>query len=212
MDNNLKREIIIDNYENPFHREIKEEKDFIKANTNNESCIDNIDLYVKIVDDKIVDAYFDGEACAITTSATSIMLKKIIGKTREEARELMTEYYHMINEESYNEDFLGELNVYNDISRQPSRKKCAIMPFQTLEKTFKIKYANRNEQIHLLFSSVLTAFASLFFSSSMPIFFIALTYTVFSSDAGILSSRSALLKTIIYGTFLPSMTDINSLS
>ena len=138
MDNNLKREIIIDNYENPFHREIKDEKDFIKANTNNESCIDNIDLYVKIKDDKIVDAYFDGEACAITTSATSIMLKKIIGKTREEARELMSEYYHMINEEDYDSEKLGELNVYNDISRQPSRKKCAIMPFQTLEKTFKI--------------------------------------------------------------------------
>ncbi|MBQ8473133.1 MAG: SUF system NifU family Fe-S cluster assembly protein [Bacilli bacterium] len=143
MDNNLKRELIIDNFENPFHKEVKESQEFIKANTHNESCIDNIDLYVKINDDIIVDAYFDGEACAITTSATSIMLKNIIGKSINEARELMTEYYHMIEEENYKEEMLGELNAYNDIAKQASRKKCATLPFQTLEKTIKIYEESR---------------------------------------------------------------------
>lgn len=138
MDANLKREIIVDNVENPFHRGIKDKENFIKANTHNESCIDNIDLYLKIQDNKIIDAYFEGEACAITTSATSIMLKKIIGLTKEEARSLMKEYYQMIEEETYNSDKLGELNVYSDIAKQPSRKKCATLPFQTLEKTLKI--------------------------------------------------------------------------
>lgn len=138
MDANLKREIIVDNVENPFHRGIKDKENFIKANTHNESCIDNIDLYVKIQDNKIIDAYFEGEACAITTSATSIMLKKIIGLTKEEARSLVKEYYQMIEEEAYNSDKLGELNVYSDIAKQPSRKKCATLPFQTLEKTLKI--------------------------------------------------------------------------
>ena len=138
MDANLKREIIVDNVENPFHRGIKDKENFIKANTHNESCIDNIDLYVKIQDNKIIDAYFEGEACAITTSATSIMLKKIIGLTKEEARSLMKEYYQMIEEETYNSDKLCELNVYSDIAKQPSRKKCATLPFQTLEKTLKI--------------------------------------------------------------------------
>lgn len=143
MDNNLKRELIIDNFENPFHKEIKDTKEFIKANTHNESCIDNIDLFVKIEDGVIVDAYFDGEACAITTSATSIMLKNIIGKNIQEARKLMQEYYHMIEEEAYNEELLGELNAYNDIKRQASRKKCATLPFQTLEKTIKIYEESR---------------------------------------------------------------------
>lgn len=137
MDNNLKREIIIDNYENPYHKE-KKDKDFIKANTHNDSCIDNIDLYVKVENGIIKDAYFDGEACAITTSATSIMLKKIIGLTIDDARSLMNEYFHMINEDDYDKNLLGELNAYFDISRQPSRIKCARLPFDTLEKTFKI--------------------------------------------------------------------------
>ena len=138
MDNSLKREIIVDNASNPYHKKKVEDDNFIKANTHNESCIDNIDLYVKIKDGIVVDAYFDGEACAITTSATSIMLRKIIGKSVDDARNIMREYYKMINEEEYKENMLDELNLYSDISKQASRKKCAILPFQTLEKTFKI--------------------------------------------------------------------------
>ena len=145
MDNNLKREIIIDNYENPYHKKEIEDKEFIKANTHNESCIDNIDLYVKIKDGKIIDAYFNGEACAITTSATSIMVRKIIGLDIENAKVLMKEYLHMINEEEYDKELLDELNAYYDIGKQPSRIKCARLPFDTLEKTIKI-YEVKNEK------------------------------------------------------------------
>ena len=145
MDNNLKRGIIIDNYEHPYHKEKKDDKEFIKANTHNESCIDNIDLFVKIKDGVIMDAYFDGEACAITTSATSIMVRRIIGMKLEDAKELMKEYLHMINEEEYNKDLLEDLNAYYDISRQPSRIKCARLPFDTLNKTMNI-YEVKNEK------------------------------------------------------------------
>ena len=145
MDNNLKREIIIDNYENPFHKKEIDDKEYIKANTHNESCIDNINLFVKIKDGIIIDAYFDGEACAITTSATSIMVRKIIGLDLESAKVLMKEYLHMINEENYDKELLGELNAYYDISKQPSRIKCARLPFDTLEKTINI-YEVNNEK------------------------------------------------------------------
>lgn len=146
MDNNLKRAIIIDNYENPYHKKEINNNKYFKANTHNESCIDNIDLFIEFDGDIIKDAYFNGEACAITTSATSIMLKKIIGMNINDAKELMQEYYHMINEEKYDESKVGELNVYVDISKQPSRIKCATLPFQTLEKIFKIEGSVVNEK------------------------------------------------------------------
>ena len=136
MDSNLRREIIIDNYQNPTNRQKKDDKDFIVASTVSDSCIDNITLYVKFNDDVIEDIYFDGEACAITTSATSIMIKKLIGKTINEAMELMNNYYNMIEEKEYNEEMLGELNAYSEIGMQPNRKKCAIFPFETLKKVF----------------------------------------------------------------------------
>ena len=40
---------------------------------------------MKISDDNIVDIRFDGEACAISTSATSIMIRSLVGKTVKEA-------------------------------------------------------------------------------------------------------------------------------
>ena len=134
MDSNIKREIIVDNYQNPVNRKKIDDDEFIIASTISDSCIDNITLYVKFKDDIILDIYFDGEACAITTSATSIMIKMLIGKTIDYATNLMNNYYNMIDEKEYNEDLLGELNAYDGISKQPNRKKCAIFPFETLKK------------------------------------------------------------------------------
>ena len=142
MDNNLKREIIIDNYQNPVNRKVIDDDSFIKASTISDSCIDNITLYVKFNDDKIVDMYFDGEACAITTSATSIMIKMLIGKTINEAEDIMNNYYNMIEEKDFDKEKLLELNAYSDISKQPNRIKCAIFPFETLKKAIK-EYRNK---------------------------------------------------------------------
>ena len=137
MDSNLRREIIVDNYQNPVNRKKIDDNEFTVATTISDSCIDNITLYVKFKDDVIEDIYFDGEACAITTSATSIMIKKLIGKTIEEANTLMDNYYNMVEEKEYDKDLLGELNAYGEIHLQPNRIKCAIFPFETLKKAIK---------------------------------------------------------------------------
>ena len=140
MDRELKREIIVDNYQNPYHKGLINDEGYVKANTNNESCIDNIDVEVKVVDGKIVDANFDGEACAISTSATSIFLRRIIGMKISEVEELIKNYENLINEKEYDEDLLADLLVYDTIYLQPNRKKCALLPVETLKKIFaKIK-------------------------------------------------------------------------
>ena len=133
MDANLKREIILDHYQNPFHKETKGD-DFTRVNTNNVSCIDDINVFIKLSGNIIEDAYFDGEACAISTSSTSIMLKKIIGKTKEEALTLTDEFDNMIYEREYNKEILGEALVYDEIYKQESRKNCATLPYRALRK------------------------------------------------------------------------------
>ena len=40
----------------------------------------------------------------------------------------------MINEEKYDGKVLEDAIVYSDIARQPSRKKCALLPWQAIEK------------------------------------------------------------------------------
>lgn len=133
MDNNIKRTIILDNYENPYNRGLTNDSSFDKVNANNESCIDNLDLEIKIENGVISDMHFDGEACAISTSATSIMLKNLIGKTIDEALEFINEYENMIDEKEYNADILEEAVVYSDTYKQPSRKKCALLSYLSIK-------------------------------------------------------------------------------
>lgn len=146
MEPMLKREIILEHYEHPRNKGLIEDDSYIKVNTNNESCIDEIDLMVKVEDGKIIDVHFDGEACAICTSSTSIMIDTLMGKKVEEAEEIMNNFSNMIAEEPYDETVLEEAIVYDDVSKQPSRKKCALLPWWGIEKVIeKVKQNENNE-------------------------------------------------------------------
>jgi len=134
MDQNLKRSIILDNYQNPKNKGLIDNDSYIKVNMNNESCIDEINLMVKINNNVIEDIRFDGEACAICTSSTSIMIKTLIGKTVNEAKIIYNNFVKMLNEEEYNENILEDAIVYDDIYRQPNRKKCALLPWWGIDK------------------------------------------------------------------------------
>ena len=134
MDQQTKRSIILEHYQNPFNKGLIDDNSYYKINMNNESCIDEVDIMVKIENNKIVDAHFDGEACAICTSSTSIMLSLLIGKTKEEALEIINNFYNMLEEKEYNEEILEEANAYNDIYKQPNRKKCALLGWWGMEK------------------------------------------------------------------------------
>ena len=139
MDNNLKREIILDNYQEPMNRGLINDDSYIKINTNSESCIDNLDFMMKVEDGIVKDIRFDGEACAISTSATSIMIRTLIGKSVDDVKIIIDNYQKMINEDEYDEDVLGELNVYDEICKQPNRKNCALLPSVAVENMLKEK-------------------------------------------------------------------------
>ena len=126
MDKDLKRTIILDNYQNPNNKKISG-TDYIKINTRNVSCIDNLDIYLKINNGIIEDASFEGEACVISISSTNILITLLIGKTKDEGIYIIDNYLKMINEEDYDKEVLRELMVFDDTSKQPSRIKCATL-------------------------------------------------------------------------------------
>lgn len=139
MDSNLKRELILEHYQHPKNKGLIDDDTYIKINMNNESCIDEVDLMIKLENYIITDIRFDGEACAICTSATSIMIDTLIGKPLEEVKELYQNYSNMIDEKEYNPTILEQANAYDDIYKQPNRKKCALLPWWGIEKLLKEK-------------------------------------------------------------------------
>ncbi len=132
MNKQLRREIILDNYQHPFHKDKEVDDSYIKVNTNNESCIDNLDIYFKVENGVILDVSFKGEACAISTSCSSILLRYLVGKNLNEVKVILDEYNKMINEEEYDQDILKDLIVYSDIYLQPNRKNCALLPVKAV--------------------------------------------------------------------------------
>ena len=137
MDSLTKREIILDNYNNPFNKVDSEPLDYIKTNTRSESCIDNIDLYVDIKDDVIKDIKFNGEACAISTASTSIMIKNLIGKTINEALVYIENFDNMLEEKEYDDELIGEACVFDETYKQVNRRNCVTIPYKGIKKALK---------------------------------------------------------------------------
>ena len=130
MDSKMKRDIILDNYQNPQNKGIPESDKYKVVNSKNDSCVDNIDVAALIKDGVVDDIKFDGEACAICTSSTSIMIDTLIGKKVSDALNIIDNYEKMINEENYDEQVLEQAIVYDDISKQPNRKNCALLTWR----------------------------------------------------------------------------------
>ena len=134
MDSNTRRKIIMNHYEHPLNRGLTADNRYIKINTNNESCIDNLDLEILIENNVIKDLRFDGEACAVSTSTTSVMIGLLLNKTIHEALDIINNYEAMINECPYESQMLGEALAYDEIYKQPNRKTCALLPWGGIKK------------------------------------------------------------------------------
>ena len=134
MNEEFRRAIIIENYHNPKNKGLISDNSYKKINANSKTCIDQIDIQLKLKDNIVEDVRFDGEACAICTSSMSILIKTIIGKTKEEALAIINNFENMIEEEDYDPNKLGEAIVYSNISKQPNRKKCALLGWQGTQK------------------------------------------------------------------------------
>ena len=134
MDKEFKKEIILDNFQNPFNKDGDDSLGYEKVNSNSESCIDDIDLYVKVEDGIVKDVHFNGEACAISTASTSIMLKNIIGKSVKDALKYIDNFNNMVEEKNYDEDMLNEAVAFDEIYKQQNRKTCVILPYVGIKK------------------------------------------------------------------------------
>lgn len=134
MDTELKREIILDNYKYPTNKDGNDDLGYEKINSNNESCIDDIDLFINIDNNVIEDIRFNGEACAVSTASTSIMIKNIIGKTIDEAYKYINNFDNMVNELEYDSELLGEAIAFDEIYKQQNRKGCVTLPYVAIKK------------------------------------------------------------------------------
>jgi nitrogen fixation NifU-like protein len=135
----LYRSVIMDHYKKPRNKGSLDENS-VTIDMNNPTCGDRIHLTLKIEDDVVQDAKFDGEGCSISMSSASMMTETIKGKNVEEALQLVDVFSKMMLGEEIDDDImdeLGDVAALQGVSKFPARIKCATLAWKALEKGVK---------------------------------------------------------------------------
>lgn len=127
------RSIIMDHYEYPRNHELTKEDGYVQKHMVSESCIDDIYVQSRIRDGVVEDVRFDGVACTISTASTSIMSELLKGKRVEEAKDIIANYFHMIDQRDYDEEKLEEAVAFHNVGSQANRIKCATIGWKAME-------------------------------------------------------------------------------
>jgi nitrogen fixation NifU-like protein len=118
------REEFMEIYKNPMN-EGKLENPTVVEHGVNEACGDEMDLYLKIQGDTVVDASFKAQSCSVGIVSSAILTDEIKGKKISEIKKLSKE------------DLLKLIGV----NLTTSRVKCATLPLETLQKSLE-NYGN----------------------------------------------------------------------
>ncbi len=141
MENNVYNEIIMDYYMmqsnkkelNPFDKESKGV---------NPSCGDEINIQVKYNGNIIEDIAYTGSGCAISQSATNVMIELVKNKSVNDAINLINIYNRLLTRQEVSDEekeILEDAIAFENIANMPSRVKCAKLAWNTLEKLLQEK-------------------------------------------------------------------------
>lgn len=127
----LYQEVILDHNRRPRNfRALDSDR---KAEGYNPLCGDRLTVYLRVEDDRISEATFQGSGCAISKASASLMTEAVKGKTLAEAEALLGRFHRMVTAppEAAVED-LGKLSVLAGVRQFPVRVKCAILAWYAL--------------------------------------------------------------------------------
>ena len=139
MTNEMMRSIIMDHASHPEFKHNPPTDGYESVHMHSDNCIDDLNIYLLVENNKVVDACFEGIACTISLSSTDIMCELIIGKTKEEALYMIEQYNHMMHEEPFDDEVLDEAIVFVNTSKQAARIRCATIGWNAANSILKDK-------------------------------------------------------------------------
>ncbi len=104
------------------------------ADGHNPLCGDELSVFLRVEGDKITDASFQGEGCAISRASASLMTSLIKGRTVPEARREFSRAIEMLTGREQAADFeeSGEIAALAGVRLFPVRVKCATLAWHAL--------------------------------------------------------------------------------
>lgn len=113
----LYRKLVVDLYKNPLNKRVI--KNALTASGANATCGDKVQIYLKLdKKNRVADASFKGEGCAISIAAASLLTEHAKGKSLKEIS-------------SWNNK-----NIFEWLGTElgPARIKCGILALETIQK------------------------------------------------------------------------------
>ena len=105
-----------------------------EAHGYNPLCGDDYTVRLVLEDGVVQDIRFEGQGCAISKAAASMMTQRVKGKPVADAEVLIREFREMLAGELdvEGEHHLGHLKIFEGVGQLPNRIKCAVLPWHTL--------------------------------------------------------------------------------
>ena len=129
----LYRELILDHYKHPRHRNQLEHADVV-AEGYNPVCGDEVEIQLDFNGDRVSDIGIIGRGCSISQASGSMMSELVQGKPIAEIRRLTDEFKQMMtNPEGAPPEDLGDLEALQGVGKFAVRVKCATLAWHTLE-------------------------------------------------------------------------------
>ncbi len=131
----LYRELILDHARNPRHFRKLEDATHT-AQGINPLCGDKLKLYLKVDDDTVVDAAFEGSGCAISVASASLLTDLVRGLSIADALDCQAVVTARLtgNDKAAAETSidLDKLRALDGVREFPSRVKCATLAWHAL--------------------------------------------------------------------------------
>lgn len=102
------------------------------AKLKNPDCGDDIEVYIKVVDQHLEQISFTGQGCIISQASASMMVDALSGKRILEAQQLMQNFQNLILGKDYDESQLGDLIAFATLNQFPTRVRCGMLAWHAM--------------------------------------------------------------------------------
>jgi len=122
------QEHVLDHYEDPYHRGHCGQSTHAHED-DNPLCGDVVRVELQIKDDRVEQAWFDGDGCCISQSSASMLMEAIEGKSIEEIKEFSANDMLQL--------FQAKLT--------PNRQKCCLLSWRVVQSALFSPVEDREE-------------------------------------------------------------------
>jgi|SRR5579863_1550704 len=102
------------------------------ADGDNPLCGDALHIELRVVDMRIAEMRFRGEACAVARATASMLSERVARLDAGEIASMESRFVRVVSGEVERDETLGDLNALAALMHYPTRRKCALLPFAAL--------------------------------------------------------------------------------